>query len=213
MDNYNNKRKGGGGKKFGGSRSFGGDRGGDRGGSRGFGGDRGGSRGFGGGRDGSRPEMHKATCSDCGNSCEVPFRPTGDKPVFCSDCFKNKRGDDSQSSRGGDRDFGGRSPRPRFDSKPSYQSDRGKESVNYKVQFDMLNTKLDKIIKALNIAVSEEKKEVALPKFEKSERAPKKEKKEVDTVALKKAIEKTKDKKPVAKKKTAGKKTTTKKKK
>ncbi|MBT3691477.1 hypothetical protein HOD75_04015 [archaeon] len=40
----------------------------------------------------SRPrEMHKATCSDCGNECEVPFKPTEGKDVFCSDCFKKKR--------------------------------------------------------------------------------------------------------------------------
>ena len=25
-------------------------------------------------------EMHKATCADCGNECEVPFKPSGDKP-------------------------------------------------------------------------------------------------------------------------------------
>ena len=36
-------------------------------------------------------EMHKATCSDCGNECEVPFKPTEGKDVFCSDCFKKKR--------------------------------------------------------------------------------------------------------------------------
>ncbi len=46
------------------------------------------SRG-GGGRSG-RPDMHHAVCTDCGKDCEVPFRPTGEKPVFCSDCFSNK---------------------------------------------------------------------------------------------------------------------------
>jgi len=58
-----------------------GDRGGDRG---GFGGGRGG--GFGGQR-----EMHKATCSDCGKECEVPFKPTEGRPVFCKDCFAKHR--------------------------------------------------------------------------------------------------------------------------
>ena len=32
-------------------------------------------------------EMHKAVCTDCGNECEVPFKPTEGKPVFCNDCF------------------------------------------------------------------------------------------------------------------------------
>lgn len=32
--------------------------------------------------------MHRATCSECGNSCEVPFIPTGSRPIFCSNCFR-----------------------------------------------------------------------------------------------------------------------------
>jgi len=37
-----------------------------------------------------RPTMHQATCAQCGKECHVPFKPTGDKPVFCSDCFGKK---------------------------------------------------------------------------------------------------------------------------
>lgn len=40
--------------------------------------------------DGPR-EMHKATCSECGNECEVPFKPSGEKPVYCRDCFQKHR--------------------------------------------------------------------------------------------------------------------------
>jgi CxxC-x17-CxxC domain-containing protein len=36
-------------------------------------------------------EMFKATCSDCGKDCEVPFKPTEGKPVRCSECFKKNR--------------------------------------------------------------------------------------------------------------------------
>ncbi len=32
-----------------------------------------------------------AKCSDCGKDFSPPFRPTGDKPVFCSDCFLNHK--------------------------------------------------------------------------------------------------------------------------
>jgi len=41
-------------------------------------------------RDRDQPprEMHKAKCSDCGNECEVPFKPTQGKPVYCRDCFR-----------------------------------------------------------------------------------------------------------------------------
>ena len=39
---------------------------------------------------GSR-EMHKSICADCGKECEVPFRPTGDRPVYCRECFNKRR--------------------------------------------------------------------------------------------------------------------------
>ena len=32
-------------------------------------------------------EMHPAVCAQCGTDTMVPFRPRGDKPVYCSDCF------------------------------------------------------------------------------------------------------------------------------
>jgi CxxC-x17-CxxC domain-containing protein len=36
-------------------------------------------------------EMFTATCSACGNEAVVPFRPRGDKPVYCSDCYSKVR--------------------------------------------------------------------------------------------------------------------------
>jgi CxxC-x17-CxxC domain-containing protein len=36
-------------------------------------------------------EMHKATCSECGQECEVPFKPTEGKPVFCKECYRKKK--------------------------------------------------------------------------------------------------------------------------
>lgn len=46
-------------------------------------GGRGGARGSSYGRS----EMFKATCSRCGGVAEVPFQPSGDRPVYCRDCF------------------------------------------------------------------------------------------------------------------------------
>jgi CxxC-x17-CxxC domain-containing protein len=55
----------------------------------------GGSGGYGGGSRGgysSGPrEMYTATCSSCGREARVPFRPSGSKPVYCSDCFSARR--------------------------------------------------------------------------------------------------------------------------
>lgn len=33
-------------------------------------------------------EMHQAICASCGCETMVPFRPSGDRPVYCSDCFR-----------------------------------------------------------------------------------------------------------------------------
>ncbi|MEI6731303.1 MAG: CxxC-x17-CxxC domain-containing protein [archaeon] len=104
------------------SGGFGGGRGGSRGG--GFGGGRGGgfrdrdSGGF-GGRGRERPEMHDATCAKCGKPCQVPFRPSGDKPVYCSDCFRTE-GDSGSRNGGG--------------------------SGMSQEQFSQINVKLDKIL-------------------------------------------------------------------
>ena len=59
--------------------------------------DRGSSGGFrSGGRD--RPqgnfgprEMHPAKCSECGKQCEVPFKPTEGKPVYCRECHAKRK--------------------------------------------------------------------------------------------------------------------------
>ena len=54
---------------------------------------------FRGGRNFDRGprEMHKATCSECGKECEVPFKPSKDaetgkpRPVYCRECFQKRR--------------------------------------------------------------------------------------------------------------------------
>jgi CxxC-x17-CxxC domain-containing protein len=53
----------------------------------------GGSYGGGGGgyRERRPREMFEATCSSCGKTAMVPFRPTSGKPVFCDDCFSRRR--------------------------------------------------------------------------------------------------------------------------
>ncbi|MGN0980587.1 MAG: zinc-ribbon domain containing protein [Candidatus Avoscillospira sp.] len=40
----------------------------------------------------ARPErtMYDAVCSECGKPCKVPFQPSGDRPIYCSECFANR---------------------------------------------------------------------------------------------------------------------------
>jgi CxxC-x17-CxxC domain-containing protein len=55
----------------------------------------GGGRSFGGGGDRGPRQMFPATCASCGQQTEVPFKPSGSRPVYCRDCFQ------AQKSSGG----------------------------------------------------------------------------------------------------------------
>ncbi len=48
-------------------------------------------RGGGGAGAGRAREMFEAVCADCGKTANVPFRPSGARPVYCSDCFSKRR--------------------------------------------------------------------------------------------------------------------------
>lgn len=148
MNNFNNDR---GFKNFN-DRGFGG---GNRGG-RSFGGNRG---GFNRGREDR--QMFSAICDKCGAECELPFRPTGDKPVYCSNCFEKTSGRD-----GGNRDFGGNNRR--FESRDT--KDYAQENIRSEIE--AINQKIDKILSILNS--SKETKKVTLPTFEKKVKKVKK---------------------------------------
>lgn len=127
MGDFKSDRRGGSRGGFGGSRGgFGGRR--SFNGGRSFGGNRDGGRGRSFGGDRERPEMHDVVCDKCGKNCQVPFRPTGDKPVLCSDCFRQGDGGNSRGRFS-----------PRGSDKPS-QTGISQE------QFSQLNAKLDKIL-------------------------------------------------------------------
>jgi len=36
-------------------------------------------------------EMFPVTCAQCGKQTEVPFQPSGDRPVYCRDCYDRRR--------------------------------------------------------------------------------------------------------------------------
>lgn len=161
-------------------KDFGGSRGGFGGGNRGgFGGGRGGFGGR-GGRDSGPKEMFPATCAECNKACQVPFRPSGEKPVYCSDCFGSKRDSEPRN------DFR-REPRndfaPKRDFAPSTSAPTSDKRIDdLKKQLDAVNLKLDTL---LDIMGKKVEKVTVSPKAV----APKKEEKKV--VA----------KKPVSKKK------------
>jgi CxxC-x17-CxxC domain-containing protein len=61
-----------------------------------------------GGSYGGQREMYTTTCAQCGREARVPFQPRGDRPVYCSDCFRSMSGGGARSGYGGGRDRGGR---------------------------------------------------------------------------------------------------------
>ena len=40
---------------------------------------------------GGRRQMFPVICAECGKETEVPFEPRGDRPVYCSDCYRKVR--------------------------------------------------------------------------------------------------------------------------
>jgi CxxC-x17-CxxC domain-containing protein len=37
-------------------------------------------------------QMYPAVCADCGKETQVPFKPSGARPVYCLDCYRKQRG-------------------------------------------------------------------------------------------------------------------------
>lgn len=141
--------------------------------------------GFRGGDNRDR-QMFRATCSECGKPCEVPFRPTGDKPVFCNDCFNKKR--DASDTRMSRPEFGERDSKRDFsvsrDPRAPYKP--AQDNNNISKQLSDISSKLDRLISAM------ENKKSAIPAAK--------------TETLKQVLDKVVTKKVSAKKKAAKKK-------
>ena len=78
------------------------------------------SRSFRNSRDNDREDT-TVTCADCGDQCTVPFVPRSNKPVYCSDCFRQYKPDNPDNDRPSRDDRGSRYSR---DDRPS-RDDRG----------------------------------------------------------------------------------------
>lgn len=86
----------------------------------------------------AKTEMFQATCSECGNTCEVPFKPTGRKPILCDRCFKKDGPTDQKRFRGSSPD------RPVFNDRRASRSDSTSD------EFKKIHAKLDAILRALS---------------------------------------------------------------
>ncbi len=100
-----------------------------------------------GGRSAAATTLFKATCGECRKPCEVPFKPTGSRPVLCGECFK-------RDGAGANRfDATDRPRRSNFGEKRNFRQEpsryAGKDSGDNAGQFRIINAKLDAILKAL----------------------------------------------------------------
>jgi len=79
-----------------------------------------------------RRESTTVTCADCGTECQVPFVPRTDKPVYCSDCFRQNKPQDSENDRYSRDDRGSRYSRDDRGSRSSRDDSRPRRSSNDK---------------------------------------------------------------------------------
>ena len=82
------------------------------------------SRSFRNSRDNDREDT-TVTCADCGDQCTVPFVPRSNKPVYCSDCFRQYKPDNPDNGRPSRDDRGSRYSRDDRPSRNSRDNDRG----------------------------------------------------------------------------------------
>jgi CxxC-x17-CxxC domain-containing protein len=114
----------------------------------GFGGQDRGRGGFGRNRDRGSVTMHEAVCNQCGKPCEVPFRPTQGKPVYCNACFSGKKetGNSWEADRFSQNNYSGH----RAPADQDFRGDNDKKNNDeMKKQLELLNGKMDLLIKAV----------------------------------------------------------------
>ena len=95
-------------------------------------------------RDDRREESTTVTCSDCGTECRVPFVPSAGRPVYCSDCFRQNKPQDSGNDRNSRDDRGSRYSRDDRGSR-NPRDDRGSRSS--RDDFRSKKPKTDKFLK------------------------------------------------------------------
>lgn len=150
------------------------------------------------GRDSRGPkQMFDAVCGSCGNDCKIPFRPSGSRPVLCSNCFDKK---------GGREKFDG-GTRPRVDRsmdrpfKKDYSSPKPDRRIDtLQETLDQVLARLDRLarlVEGLQMLSVSKQKVLSVPN---AEEAPVKAKKTTKKPAGKKVTKKTAPKKSITKK-------------
>lgn len=83
-------------------------------------------RSFRNSRDDRKGESTTVTCADCGTECQIPFVPRTNRPVYCSDCFRQNKPQDSGNDTYSRDDRSSRSSYGKPSSKNDFRSKRSK---------------------------------------------------------------------------------------
>ncbi len=114
-------------------------------------------------------KLHSAVCTTCHKNCEVPFRPNGDKPVYCRDCFAGRAalGGERSNRRDIRVDQGNSDSRPDFrnnfkrefprdtpqkfipENAPMNRVVEAPKNDETKRALEVMNVKLDKLVSAV----------------------------------------------------------------
>lgn len=103
-----------------------------------------GGRDRGDGRRGRSPELFQAVCDQCNNQCQIPFRPSQDKPVYCKSCFIQQGYKPGRDSNGAD----GIRPDMRRNFAPQTQDNDNMDTIKQKLA--TIESKLNTILDILN---------------------------------------------------------------
>ena len=79
----------------------------------------------------SNKTLTKVSCHACGASCQVPFVPIANKPVYCNDCFRKN------------------DTNPRGEKSTQFRRHSDSDNRSSSPDLSQINAKLDKIIKLL----------------------------------------------------------------
>ncbi len=105
----------------------------------------------------SDQEMFAATCTTCGKGCEVPFRPDGQKPVLCRECYAAKNSYDAGGVKRQERTpmkFGNQSERSYDDAPQRAPQAPGFDVGRLLKQMDTLDHKLNQILELVQTPVN-----------------------------------------------------------
>ena len=100
-------------------------------------------------RDDRREESTTVTCADCGTECQVPFVPKTDRPVYCSDCFRQNKPQDSRNDRYSRNDRSSKSSYGKESSRGDFRSKKPKSDKFLKKQESFYSNGSEKFYESL----------------------------------------------------------------